>query len=233
MWSVSRWLSTSVCTRSSRARSNGTSTAAAPEVAEAPEAAKSGWERATEAVRDYADKAKETGDGIGEALISGFRGANALKHVGHTACLLARRDETGIVHQRIIIHGTVEAVCAEQKRPGTTDLDVLRTIERRRIGHEDGVVRLGVAGLPARHQARVKFFQQRLKIREPVGPAAACFLAEVCLQRMKVAARRRNEADIFMLHQQHGIAQAERAPAVFITFRQNQTRGRNVVAVGQ
>ena len=40
-----------------------------------PEAAKSGWELATEAVRDYADKAKETGQGIGDALVSGFRGA--------------------------------------------------------------------------------------------------------------------------------------------------------------
>ncbi|MFO1046316.1 MAG: phage tail tape measure C-terminal domain-containing protein [Geminicoccaceae bacterium] len=53
----------------------GASAAAAPKVAEAPAAAKSGWERATDAVRDYADKAKETGDGIGEALVSGFRGA--------------------------------------------------------------------------------------------------------------------------------------------------------------
>ena len=51
------------------------SAAAAPAVADAPEAAKTGWERATEAVRDYADKAQETGDGIGEALVSGFRGA--------------------------------------------------------------------------------------------------------------------------------------------------------------
>ena len=48
---------------------------ATPEVKEAPEAAKSGWELATEAVRDYADKAKETGQGIGDALVSGFRGA--------------------------------------------------------------------------------------------------------------------------------------------------------------
>jgi hypothetical protein len=56
-------------------KAGGASAAAAPEVAEAPEAAKSGWECATEAVRDYADKAKETGDGIGEALVSGFRGA--------------------------------------------------------------------------------------------------------------------------------------------------------------
>jgi hypothetical protein len=44
-------------------------------VKEAPDAAKSGWELATEAVRDYAEKAKETGQGIGDALVSGFRGA--------------------------------------------------------------------------------------------------------------------------------------------------------------
>ena len=44
-------------------------------MAEAPEAAKSGWQLATEAVRDYAEKAKETGQGIGDALVSGFRGA--------------------------------------------------------------------------------------------------------------------------------------------------------------
>jgi len=53
----------------------GASAAAAPELAEAPEVAKSAWQLATEAVRDYADKAKETGQGIGEALTSGFRGA--------------------------------------------------------------------------------------------------------------------------------------------------------------
>jgi hypothetical protein len=53
----------------------GASAAATPEVAEAPEAAKSGWQLATEAVRDYAEKAKETGQGIGDALVSGFRGA--------------------------------------------------------------------------------------------------------------------------------------------------------------
>ena len=58
-------------------KAGGASAAAAPEVAEAPEAAKSGWELASEAVRDYADKAKETGQGIGEALVSGFRGAEA------------------------------------------------------------------------------------------------------------------------------------------------------------
>jgi hypothetical protein len=52
-----------------------TSAAAAPQVEQAPEAAKSGWEIATAAVRDYADKAKETGQGIGDALVSGFRGA--------------------------------------------------------------------------------------------------------------------------------------------------------------
>ncbi|MCA9239307.1 MAG: hypothetical protein KDA37_03870, partial [Planctomycetales bacterium] len=40
-----------------------------------PDAAKSGWELASEAVRDYADKAKETGQGVGDALVSGFRGA--------------------------------------------------------------------------------------------------------------------------------------------------------------
>ena len=57
------------------ARTGGVSAAAAPEVKEAPEAAKSGWQLATEAVRDYADKAKETGQGIGDALVSGFRGA--------------------------------------------------------------------------------------------------------------------------------------------------------------
>ena len=56
-------------------KAGGASAAAAPEVAEAPEAAKSGWQLATEAVRDYADKAKETGQGIGDALVSGFRGA--------------------------------------------------------------------------------------------------------------------------------------------------------------
>ena len=37
--------------------------------------AKSGWQLATDAVRDYAEKAKETGQGIGDALVSGFRGA--------------------------------------------------------------------------------------------------------------------------------------------------------------
>jgi hypothetical protein len=52
-----------------------TSAAAAPRVAEAPEVAKSAWEIATAAMRDYADKAKETGQGIGDALVSGFRGA--------------------------------------------------------------------------------------------------------------------------------------------------------------
>ena len=56
-------------------KAGGASAAAAPEVAEAPEAAKSGWQLATEAVRDYAEKAKETGQGIGDALVSGFRGA--------------------------------------------------------------------------------------------------------------------------------------------------------------
>ena len=56
-------------------KAGGASAAAAPEVAAAPEAAKSGWELATEAVRDYRDKAKETGQGIGDALVSGFRGA--------------------------------------------------------------------------------------------------------------------------------------------------------------
>jgi hypothetical protein len=56
-------------------KAGGASAAAAPEVAESPEAAKSGWQRATEAVRDYAEKAKETGQGIGDALVSGFRGA--------------------------------------------------------------------------------------------------------------------------------------------------------------
>ncbi len=56
-------------------KAGGASAAAAPQVAEAPEAAKSGWELATEAVRDYAEKAKETGQGIGDALVSGFRGA--------------------------------------------------------------------------------------------------------------------------------------------------------------
>jgi len=56
-------------------KAGGASAAAAPAVADAPEAAKTGWERATEAMRDYAAKAKETGEGIGDALISGFRGA--------------------------------------------------------------------------------------------------------------------------------------------------------------
>ena len=56
-------------------KAGGASAAAAPELAEAPEAAKSGWQLATEAVRDYAEKAKETGRGIGDALVSGFRGA--------------------------------------------------------------------------------------------------------------------------------------------------------------
>ena len=56
-------------------KAGGASAAAAPEMAEAPEAAKSGWQLATEAVRDYAEKAKETGQGIGDALVSGFRGA--------------------------------------------------------------------------------------------------------------------------------------------------------------
>jgi hypothetical protein len=56
-------------------KAGGASSAVAPDVAEAPEAAKSGWELATEAVRDYAEKAKDTGQGIGDALVSGFRGA--------------------------------------------------------------------------------------------------------------------------------------------------------------
>ena len=56
-------------------KAGGASAAAAPQVAEAPEVAKSGWQLATDAVRDYAEKAKETGQGIGDALVSGFRGA--------------------------------------------------------------------------------------------------------------------------------------------------------------
>ena len=56
-------------------RAGGASAAAAPVMKEAPEAAKTGWERATEAVRDYADKAQETGQGVGDALVSGFRSA--------------------------------------------------------------------------------------------------------------------------------------------------------------
>jgi hypothetical protein len=57
------------------AGAGGASAAAAPDLAEAPEAAKSGWETAAEAVRDYADKAQDTGQGIGDALVSAFRGA--------------------------------------------------------------------------------------------------------------------------------------------------------------
>ena len=56
-------------------KAGGASAAAAPELAKAPEAAKSGWQLATDAVRDYAAKAMETGQGIGDALVSGFRGA--------------------------------------------------------------------------------------------------------------------------------------------------------------
>ncbi|HVL20510.1 MAG TPA: phage tail tape measure C-terminal domain-containing protein [Amaricoccus sp.] len=56
-------------------KAGGASAAAAPQVAEAPEAATTGWQLATDAVRDYADKARETGQGIGDALVSGFRGA--------------------------------------------------------------------------------------------------------------------------------------------------------------
>lgn len=49
-------------------------TAAKPKVKEAPEAAKNGWQAALAAVQDYADKAKEIGRQVDDALVRAFKG---------------------------------------------------------------------------------------------------------------------------------------------------------------
>lgn len=49
-------------------------TAAKPKVKETPEAAKTGWQAALAALQEYADKAKEVGKEVGDALVRAFKG---------------------------------------------------------------------------------------------------------------------------------------------------------------
>jgi len=130
-------------------KAGGASAAAAPEVAEAPEAAKSGWELATDAVRDYADKARETGRGIGEALVRAFSGAeDAVVEFVKTGKLDFRElvtsmlaDLARLASRHFIFGPIAQALTGVLSGPGLGSMAPLRSFDGG--GHTGNSARLG------------------------------------------------------------------------------------------